>query len=245
MSGHAVPELPEPPAAPHAVGDAQAAAGYAAPLLDAVARALAVQVAGSDAGAALVRELEQIQQALQALDPQRIRRDSGVLGRLFGRDLERQAEAETLHAQLGVVLLRADQHATRLQLAIDAHAAMADLAEAGMAALERWIGAAAAPASAAAAAGAAALGEAWSRRLDHLRRVVATWQLEAAQWRLLEQQGRELSQRYRHIRDVLLPAWRQAASAVQAAHGAQHATRAGQAQQHILAEVQAMRARLR
>ncbi|MBD7921519.1 hypothetical protein H9658_06125 [Xanthomonas sp. Sa3BUA13] len=221
------------------MGDAQAAAGYAAPLLDAVGQTLAQRDTTPDSGAALVRELEHIQQALQARDPHRIRRASGVLGRLLGRDLEAQAEAETLSSQLGVVLLRADQQALGLQQRLDDHGAMAAAADAGVAALERWIAAAPVPVS------GTQLTEAWSRRLDHLQRVAAAWQLEAAQWRLLQQQGNELLQRYRHIREVLLPAWRQAESAVQAAHGAAHATRAAQAQQRILAEVQAMRARLR
>jgi fused signal recognition particle receptor len=242
VSADIVPALPQPPASPLEMGDAQAAAGYAAPLLEAVGQALAQRDAAADSGAALVRELEHIQQALQARDPHRIRRASGVLGRLLGRDLEAQAEAETLSSQLGVVLLRADQQALGLQQRLDDHGAMAAAADAGVAALERWIAAAAAGA---AAASAAQLTEAWSRRLDHLQRVAAAWQLEAAQWRLLQQQGNELLQRYRHIREVLLPAWRQAESAVQAAHGAAHATRAAQAQQRILAEVQAMRARLR
>ncbi|WP_318241182.1 hypothetical protein [Xanthomonas bonasiae] len=239
MSADIVPALPQPPASPLEMGDAQAAAGYAAPLLDAVGQTLAQRDTTPDSGAALVRELEHIQQALQARDPHRIRRASGVLGRLLGRDLEAQAEAETLSSQLGVVLLRADQQALGLQQRLDDHGAMAAAADAGVAALERWIAAAPVPVS------GTQLTEAWSRRLDHLQRVAAAWQLEAAQWRLLQQQGNELLQRYRHIREVLLPAWRQAESAVQAAHGAAHATRAAQAQQRILAEVQAMRARLR
>jgi fused signal recognition particle receptor len=237
VSADAAPALPEPPASPPAARDAQAASGYAAPLLEAVAQALAARAAAPDAGAALVQELERIQHALQARDPQRIRRDSGLLGRLLGRDLERQAEAETLQAQLGVVLLRADGHAEALQRAGQAHADMADVAEAGMAALERWIAAAPAPDP--------ALAPAWSRRLDHLRRLAAAWRLEAAQWRLLQQQGDDLLQRYRHIREVLLPAWRQAATAPQAARGGDQTARAAQAQRHILAELQAMRARLR
>ncbi|NYF18785.1 fused signal recognition particle receptor [Xanthomonas sp. JAI131] len=239
MSADIVPALPQPPASPLEMGDAQAAAGYAAPLLEAVGQALAQRDTTPDSGAALVRELEHIQQALQARDPHRIRRASGVLGRLLGRDLEAQAEAETLSSQMGVVLLRADQQALGLQQRLDDHGAMAAAADAGVAALERWIAAAPVPAS------GTQLTEAWSRRLDHLQRVAAAWRLEAAQWRLLQQQGNELLQRYRHIREVLLPAWRQAESAVQAAHGAAHATRAAQAQQRILAEVQAMRARLR
>ncbi|WP_369933319.1 hypothetical protein [Xanthomonas tesorieronis] len=239
MSTDIAPALPQPPAAPPELGDAQAAASYAAPLLDAVGQLLAPRDAAADSGAALVRELEHIQQALQARDPQRIRRASGVLGRLLGRDLETQAEAETLSAQLGVVLLRADRHAYALQQRLDGHGALAAAAEAGVAALERWIVAVPAMAS------VAPLADAWSRRLQHLQRLAAAWRLEAAQWRLLQQQGNDLLQRYRHIREVLLPAWRQAESAVQAAHGAASTTRAAQAQQRILAEVQAMRARLR
>ncbi|QNH21875.1 hypothetical protein HEP73_02806 [Xanthomonas sp. GW] len=239
MSADIAPALPQPPAAPLQMGDAQAAASYAALLLDAVGQALAQRDATADGGAALVRELEHIQQALQARDPQRIRRASGVLGRLLGRDLEAQAEAETLSSQMGVVLLRADQQAAGLQQRLDGHGALAAAADAGVAALERWIAAVPVPAD------GTQLAEAWSRRLDHLQRVAVAWRLEAAQWRLLQQQGNELLQRYRHIREVLLPAWRQAESALQAAHGAAHTTRAAQAQQRILAELQAMRARLR
>ncbi|MBB4126186.1 fused signal recognition particle receptor [Xanthomonas translucens] len=239
MSADIAPALPQPPAVPPEMGDAQAAARYAAPLLDAVGQLLAPRDDAADSGAALVHELERIQQALQARDPQRIRRASGVLGRLLGRDLEAQAEAETLSAQLGVVLLRADQHALGVQQRLDGHGALAAAAEAGVAALERWIAAVLAP------AGGAPLADAWSWRLQHLQRLAAAWRLEAAQWRLLQQQGNDLLQRYRHIREVLLPAWRQAESAMQAAHGAANTNRAAQAQQRILAEVQAMRARLR
>ncbi|WP_295926811.1 hypothetical protein [uncultured Xanthomonas sp.] len=237
MSARAAPALPEPPVSPPAANDAQAASGYAAPLLEAVAQALAARAAAPDAGAALVQELERIQHALQARDPRRIRRDSSLLGRLLGRDLERQAEAETLQAQLGVVLLRADAHAQALRHAGQAYAESAGVAEAGVAALERWIAAAPTPDP--------ALAQAWNQRLDHLRRLAAAWRLEAAQWRLLQQQGEHLLQRYRNIRDVLLPAWRQAAVTPQAAQGRDHVARAAQAQQHILAELQAMRARLR
>jgi fused signal recognition particle receptor len=89
-------------------------------------------------------------------------------------------------------------------------------------------------------AGQAAL----SQRLDHLRRLATLRRLEAGQWQLLQDQDNVLLQRFARIHDVLLPAWRQAAAAGQAAAGATLAAKAATLHAQIDDEVAAAQARL-
>lgn len=225
---------PSPPEVPPAGDDARAAAAYAETLLAAVVAMRAASLAQRPDGVGLVGELERIRQALQARDPRTIRRQAGMLGRLLGSDVERQAQAEMFEQQLGVTLLRAGHQAQRLEREVARQATQPGLLDDAAAMLERWI----------AAAELHAARPAWSGRLDHLRRLALLWRGEAAQEQLLQAQMQELLARYLRIRDVLLPAWRQAALAGQANDGAQGLMRAGEVHDGIAAEIAAMQARL-
>jgi fused signal recognition particle receptor len=185
---------------------------------------------------------------MRAHDAGAIRRSVGLLGRLLGRDVEAQAQAERLAGQLDVCLLRADGIVGELQKAlperqqqamrtVEAVNAIDAWAEAG----ERLLQDAATPAGAERALTVAAL----QRRLHHLRGVARLRALEASQLQLLHAQGVELLERYQRIRDVLLPLWRQQMLASKAAGMSARLATAADAQARILAEVEAMQARLR
>ncbi len=188
----------------------------------------------------LVREMDNVRQALQASDVVAIRRSVGLIGRLLGRDVEAQERAEQLAGQLEVCLLRADANVRGLeqeQIAQQRQAARVDVA---VTAIEQW-----------AEAGEVmvppreeSLRLALQRRLQHLRVVARLRQTEAAQLRLLQAQAAELVERYLRIRDVLLPLWRQQALAVSAAQVPGLLQRAADCQARILDEVAAMQARL-
>ncbi|NQE98068.1 hypothetical protein, partial [Escherichia coli] len=118
-------------------------------------------------------------------------------------------------------------------MAIAGHSAAA-------AALDAWVELAAVRLASLDTAGQAAL----SQRLDHLRRLATLRRLEAGQWQLLQDQDNVLLQRFARIHDVLLPAWRQAAAAGQAAAGATLAAKAATLHAQIDDEVAAAQARL-
>lgn len=244
---------PQPPVPPVDPADALAVAGYGTPVL-AAALAPAMPDDGDEtAAAALVAEMDNIRLALQSRDPRALRRASGLLGRLLGRDVEAQAQAETLRAQLGVLLVRSDRHADALEAAVMRRADAAAHAEAGAAAIGRWVDAAALLLQDPVADGAG-VADGWAtdtpqarlrRRLDHLRGVAATRHMDAAQLRLLHAQGLELLERYRRIRDVLLPAWEQNALAERVAREPARLAASARSHDQIVAEVAAMQARLR
>ncbi|HRN62683.1 MAG TPA: hypothetical protein PLF73_09515, partial [Luteimonas sp.] len=78
------------------------------------------------------------------------------------------------------------------------------------------------------------------QRLDQLATVQASWAIGAGQLALLREQSLDLLARYRRIRDVLLPAWRQQALGDAARAGSRHAAQAADAQAAIESEVAAM-----
>lgn len=235
----ALPLPPEDVAA--ALASPMMIAGYGGELLQAVERALAHPGRG-EAAQRLVDEMGNIRQAMQASDAGATRRAAGLLGRLLGRDVEAQAQAEQLASQLDVCLLRADaaahalqaQAATQLEQAGDADVA-ADMigrwADAGTGALLQGMD--------------EALQMPLQRRLQHLLGIAALRRNDAAQLRLLQAQSVELIERYKRIRDVLLPVWRQQVAVAQAADMATHLQQAAESQARILDEVTAMQARLR
>lgn len=237
--------LPLPPAPPPAAPPPSLAtlAAYAQPLLQAIAQRAGGQDAAEEGGAAaLIEALARIALALQSADPARLRRQTGWWGRLLGRDVERQLDADALQPRLGVLLVQADDSAGRLQ----AHAAQreATIAAGEQAALmlEQWIDAGAAQLSCLPAGDAQAV---FARRLDHLRRLAALQRNETAQWRLLQAQDDALLVRFRRITEVLLPAWKQAALTRQAQDQAARNQQAAQLQAQIAAEVASAQARLR
>lgn len=245
--GTRVNPWPSPPSPAVELDDALAVANYGAPVLAAIEQQAAV--ADSDRAAArLVAEMDNIHQAMRAHDAGAIRRSVGLIGRLLGRDVEAQAQAERLAGQLNVCLLRADSVVAELQRVlpvrrqraarmIEAGHAVDSWAEAG----EHLVRDASAQAGDENAATLALL----QRRLHHLRGVARLTALEASQLQLLHTQGVELLERYQRIRDVLLPLWRQQVLAGNAAGMSARLASAAEVQGRILAEVEAMQARLR
>ncbi|MNV49030.1 hypothetical protein D3C71_1409680 [compost metagenome] len=239
--------LPLPPTPAVALDDPLAVARYGAPLL-AVVEERASAVDDDHAAARLVAEMDNIHQAMRAHDAGAIRRSVGLLGRLLGRDVEAQAQAERLAGQLDVCLLRADGIVAELQKALPEREQQAMHTAEAVNAIDAWAEAgerllqdAATPSGAESALTVAAL----QRRLHHLRGVARLRALEASQLQLLHAQGVELLERYQRIRDVLLPLWRQQMLASKAAGMSARLATAADAQARILAEVEAMQARLR
>ncbi|AWH54138.1 cell division protein FtsY [Stenotrophomonas sp. ESTM1D_MKCIP4_1] len=229
--------LPEPQR-PDTVDVAQLA-DYGAPLLQALAaRDVALPEAAGDG---LVSALARIALALQAADPARLRRQESWWGRLLGRDVEREAEGRGLQAQLGVLALQAREQAHQLQQQMAPRATAIRAAEQAADALQAWADAAAAWLPMLEDGGQAAL----APRIDHLQRLAALRRIDAGQWQLLQDQDEVLLQRFARIHDVLLPAWRQAALAAQAATGAVRAGQVAALHAQIDDEVAAAQARLR
>ncbi|WP_171957233.1 hypothetical protein [Stenotrophomonas maltophilia] len=226
-----------PPMLPDTV-DVAALADYGAPLLQALARR--ETPLPPDAGERLVAALARIALALQAGNPAQIRQQEGWWGRLLGRDVAREAEGHALQSQLGVLALQAREQAQHLQQHMQLRAMAIVEHSAAAAALDGWAELAASRLTTLDSAGQAAL----SHRLDHLRRLASLRRLEAGQWQLLQDQDNMLLQRFARIHDVLLPAWRQAAMAGQAAAGAALAGKAATLHAQIDDEVAAAQARL-
>ncbi|WP_233615031.1 hypothetical protein, partial [Stenotrophomonas sp. S48] len=227
------PPRPPPPAPPPPPPD------YGAPLLQALQAGEPTPVVGD--AHALVQALARIALAVQGADPARLRRQESWWGRLLGRDVTRQAQAQALQSQLGVLVLQAREQAQRLQGHLQQRQAAIAHAQTAAQALQHWADAAQpllATLPAHAQAGLAA-------RVDHLQRLSALRALDAGQWQLLNEQDQALLQRFAHIHDTLLPAWRQAALAGQAQARAAQAAQAADLQAQIDHEVAAAQARLR
>ncbi len=234
------PLLPVPPQPALAADDPLAVAGYGSELLVAVERLIGPPVVAG-AASALVLEMDNIRLAMQARDGRQIRRSVGLLGRLLGRDVEAQVQAEQLAGQLDVCLLRADGQVQALRQELAHYLRQVASVELAVAAIDDWAVAgesATAPVDSVAQA-------ALQRRLLHLRGLARLRQTEAEQLRLLHGQGAELIERYQRIRDVLLPLWRQQVLAERAAQMPGTLAQAADAQARILDEVTAMQARLR
>lgn len=222
-----------------ACADVAALAAYGSPLLQLLGEPAPLQ-AGSG-GEGLVAALARIALALQAGDPARLRRQESWWGRLLGRDVARQAQAQELHAQLGVLALQAREQAQGLaQRAQQREQAIIDN-DAAAATLEAWATFGAAQLAMLEGAAQAAL----ASRVDHLQRLATLRRIEGGQWQLLQEQDEALLRRFVRIHDVLLPAWRQAALARQAQAQAAQATQAATLQAQIDDEVAAAQARLR
>ncbi|WP_422353239.1 hypothetical protein [Stenotrophomonas sp. AR026] len=231
-------QAPLPPPSLPDTADVAVLADYGAPLLQALTRRETPLLPG--AGEGLVAALARIALALQASNPAQIRQQEGWWGRLLGRDVDREAEGRALQSQLGVLALQAREQAQHLQQHLQLRAMVIAGHSAAAAALDDWVGLAAVRLASLDTAGQAAL----SQRLDHLRRLATLRRLEAGQWQLLQDQDNVLLQRFARIHDVLLPAWRQAAAAGQAAAGATSAAKAATLHAQIDDEVAAAQARL-
>ncbi|KLI98855.1 hypothetical protein [Luteimonas sp. FCS-9] len=234
MSPHAPHDVPDPGAG--RVGAAMAHGAAALAALDAIDVAAAL-----DAGAAamLVERLRAVHLAMRADDPRALRRKAGLLGRLFGRDLALQAEADALAARLGVLLRDADRAADALAAHVDGQRACLDRLEAALDALRRAAADHRPPVD-----DDDAVRLARERRLQHLLDVDAAHALGARQLALLHAQGLALLARYRNIRDVLVPAWRQRALGAGTVDGVAQAAAASAIEADIAAELAGMAATL-
>ncbi len=231
-----VRSLPEPTLPARA--DVATLAAYGSHLLQVLAEPAPLQ-AGAE-GEGLVAALARIALALQASDPARLRRQESWWGRLLGRDVERQAQAQGLQARLGVLALQAREQAQGLAQRVQQRARAIIDNDAAAAALEAWATFGAAQLAMLEGAAQAAL----APRVDHLQRLATLRRIESGQWRLLQEQDEALLQRFVRIHDVLLPAWRQAALARQALAQAAQAEQAATLQAQIDDEVAAAQARL-
>lgn len=245
-------------AAPHAdppvdLDDALAVLRYGHEVLDEGLEARMVAALDPADATGLVSRLDELRRALQAHDPRSARRGVGLLGRLMGRDVLAESEATQLRARLGTLVAAADRSAAALEARGDVQRRLQDESAAAIAGIgaaitraRDWLqghpdAGGAASAGAAPGAGTRAVLE---RRLEQLATVQATRELGMRQLALLHSQDLELLARYRRIRDVLLPAWRQQALADAGVSGRRRAAAAADAWAAIESEVDAMAARL-
>ena len=208
------------------------------------------------AASSLVARLDELRRALQAHDPRSARRGVGLLGRLLGRDVLAESEAAGLRTRMGTLVAAADRSAADLEARGEALRRLQDEAAgviagigAAIARARDWLAAQPDDGTGTAAGGLPALPTSTpranlERRLGQLAIVQATREQGLQQLALLQAQDLELLARYRRIRDVLLPAWRQQALAEAGSAGRARSAAAAQAWAAIESEVDAMAARL-
>ncbi|MET4616413.1 hypothetical protein ABIA71_001989 [Stenotrophomonas sp. 2619] len=239
MTAPSLPALPAPPAT--LVADAAVLSRYGEVLVQAMApRAPVAGGCEEEPRSDLVEALSRLALALQAGNPARLRRQTGWWGRLLGRDVERQADADALQAQCGVLLLNAQAHAHRLGAAVEAgtHAAAADLH--GAQALEQWADAGTVLGAGLPTAAQGTL----HQRVVHLRTLASLKRMQAGQTQLLQAQDAALLDHFQRIAEVLVPAWQQAVRAGRTRTHARQNEQAAQLLGQIRAEVAAAHARL-
>lgn len=239
MSTPALPALPTPPAT--VAADAAVLSRYGDVLLQAMAaRDVACPAADVAGGHGLIAVLAQIARTLQSADPDQLRRQNGWWGRLLGRDVEHQLDSDTWRPRLGLLLVQAEDCARALHAQGALRQSALGRAQDGALALDTWAAAGAQQASGLPDGLQAVL----AQRVDHLRRLAALQQTEAAQWRLLLAQDEALLARFRRIADLLVPAWQQAMLARHAEGQRQRNAEATRLQAQIAAEVASAQARL-
>ncbi len=233
------------PDAPVDLDDALAVVGYGADALDAALEAQLAAALDHVPAAALVARLDELRRALQADDPRAARRGTGLLGRLLGRDVQAEAEAARLRDRLGALLAAADRDAEGLEARTAVQQVLLGEVEHATARIgeridraRRWLDAH--PDAGVAQGPVAAPRDRLRQRLDQLATVQSSWSIGAGQLALLRDQSLDLLARYRRIRDVLLPAWRQQALGDAARAGRHHAAQAAGVQAAIESEVAAM-----
>lgn len=233
------PALPSPPAT--IVADAAVLSRYGEVLLQAMAaRAPDATAYDSDPRRRLVEALSRLALALQAGNPARLRQQTGWWGRLLGRDVERQVDADALQAQCGVLLLNAQAHARRLGAVLAASTQVAACELHGAQALEQW-----AEAGSALVAGLPADAQGpLQQRVSHLRTLASLKQVQAGQTQLLQRQDAALLEHFQRIAEVLLPAWQQALRASSTPSHARQNDQAAQLLGQIRAELASAQARL-
>lgn len=160
------------------------------------------------AATALLDELAGIVEALGTTEPRAGGRRASIVGRLLGRDLAVQARAREAHDHVRIRLQLAERraqdvigHMRDIDEAV-AHvqrqrARLAEIAERGRVARDAF------------ELGEAARPDAMARRLDHIAVLISAWDVAMAHLRLVRQYGELLLARYAHVRDVVVPQWRQ------------------------------------
>ncbi|WP_315387344.1 hypothetical protein [uncultured Stenotrophomonas sp.] len=226
---------PQPPAP-----DASSLARYGDALLAMLDQGGAPAAAVDRAGQPLLQVLDQLAQVMQSASPGGLRRQAGWWDRLWGRDVERELDAQAWQPRLGVLLVQAE---VALQAVRD-QSAVRDAAQARAAtavqALQAWVAAGQAQLASLPAPLQAVL----AQRLDHLRRLGALQQVEAGQWQLLVDQDGALLARGQRIIETLLPAWRQAVLVRHAGDQQQRDQQAALLHAQISAELASVQARL-
>lgn len=232
MSLPALPVLPAPPAM--IVADAGALSRYGEALLQAISAQQPDP--GADPGhprADLVQALSRLALALQADNPTQLRRQTSWWGRLLGRDVERQGDAEVLQAQWGVLVFSAQQHAQQLRALGTANAQAAALDLHAAQALEQWADAASVLQPSLPGGAHDSLQHTLQQRVAHLRLLAAMKRIGAVESGLAQAQDAALLEHLQQITGTLLPAWRQA---IAAGNAQAHARLQGQAAQ-LLAQI--------
>lgn len=165
--------------------------------------------------AALLAELEAIVEAVDSLDPARHRRRMGLWGRLTGRDLIAQAQADSIGNRIRLRLSTAQALASELVARtaeldrLSQHVQQQSDALHDLIARERASGAAP---TVDACMPANEHDAALHRRLSHLEVILASWQASVAQISMVRSHVAHLLDRYVQVRDLLVSLWRQRAS---------------------------------
>lgn len=160
------------------------------------------------AASGLLEELAGIVEALSTGEARSAARRPSIVGRLLGRDLATQARAREAHDHVRIRLQLAERraqdviaHMRDLDEAVThiqrQRTRLAEIAERGRGAFDAF------------ELGDPARPDAMARRLDHLAVLISTWDVAVAHLRLVRQYGELLLARYAHVRDVVVPQWRQ------------------------------------
>jgi fused signal recognition particle receptor len=220
--------------------DAAELAQWGEAVVAAVGQRDAATPAAARAGQPLLDLLAQLALVLQSAAPGGVRRQTSWWGRLLGRDVERELDAQDWQPRLGVLLTQVEVATQALREQGSRYLAAQATALDAARATQRWVDAGAGQLPAL----PAPLQPVLAQRLDHLRRLAAVQQLEAGQWQLLFEQDNALLARSQRITETLLPAWRQALLARRADDQQQRNTQAARLQAQITAELASAQARL-
>lgn len=164
--------------------------------------------------AALLHSLAAILDVLDAADARRSARRVGVIGRLLGRDLVARAHPDPADARVRVRLAHAAAQSAQLEDDLAAlQATAAQLAQATRE-LQAFVQQRQAAANTFDPHDEAAPRDPPLRqRLSYLAAIVDAWRLSSAQIELAIAHARQLLERYAQTRDLLVPLWRQQATA--------------------------------
>jgi hypothetical protein len=156
----------------------------------------------------LLAELENVLAAIDSSDPVRRRQRAGVFGRLIGRDLVAEAQTDSVESRVRLHVLAAQAHADAL---IDGRAELRTLSTSLQQQVERLSDLLAREGTSLPVT--AVHESARQRRLQHLDAILASWRMSVSQIAMVCDHAAALLDRHAQLRDVLVPLWRQRASA--------------------------------